>query len=97
MLSRRPVVLILSDGWDRGDPSLLAAGMARLARSAERLIWLNPLVGKAGYRPLTRGLQASLAHVDDFLPAHNLASLESLLAVLSQPNQPSSVHIRQAA
>jgi uncharacterized protein with von Willebrand factor type A (vWA) domain len=73
-----PVVLIVSDGWDRGDPALLAREIARVRRGSRRLIWLNPLLGSAGYEPLTRGMQSALAHVDDFLPAHNLASLEQL-------------------
>lgn len=73
-----PVVLIVSDGWDRGDPDLLARELARIHRSCRRLIWLNPLLGSATYEPLTRGMQAALRHVDDFLPAHNLASLEEL-------------------
>jgi uncharacterized protein with von Willebrand factor type A (vWA) domain len=73
-----PVVLIVSDGWDRGDPALLDREIARLRRSCRRLIWLNPLLGSARYEPLTRGMQAALRHVDDFLPSHNLASLEQL-------------------
>jgi uncharacterized protein with von Willebrand factor type A (vWA) domain len=73
-----PVVLIVSDGWDRGDPALLARELARVRRHGRRLIWLNPLLGRANYEPLTRGMQAALRHVDDFLPAHNLASLEEL-------------------
>lgn len=73
-----PVVLIVSDGWDRGDPALLARELARVRRSCRRLIWLNPLLGSASYEPLTRGMQAALRYVDDFLPAHNLASLEQL-------------------
>jgi uncharacterized protein len=77
-----PVVLIVSDGWDRGEPEVLARELARVRRSCRRLIWLNPLLGTAGYEPLTRGMQAALRHVDDFLPAHNLASLEQLAAHL---------------
>jgi uncharacterized protein with von Willebrand factor type A (vWA) domain len=73
-----PVVLIVSDGWDRGDPILLARELARVRRSCRRLIWLNPLLGSAQYEPLTRGMQAALQHVDDFLPAHNLVSLDEL-------------------
>ena len=73
-----PVVLIVSDGWDRGDPALLGRELARVRRSCRRLIWLNPLLGSAQYEPLTRGMQAALRHVDDFLPAHNLVSLEQL-------------------
>ncbi len=77
-----PVVLIVSDGWDRGDPELLGRELARVRRHCRRLIWLNPLLGAANYEPLTRGMQAALRHVDDFLPAHNLASLEDLAAHL---------------
>jgi uncharacterized protein with von Willebrand factor type A (vWA) domain len=77
-----PVVLIVSDGWDRGDPQLLAQELARLRRNCTRLIWLNPLLGSASYEPLTRGMQAALAHVDDFMPAHNVVSLEALAAHL---------------
>ena len=79
-----PIVLIVSDGWDRGDPALLARELARVRRSCRRLIWLNPLLGSARYEPLTRGMQAALRHVDDFLPVHNLASLESLARHLCQ-------------
>ncbi len=78
VLSRGPVVMMISDGWDRGDPTRLGREMARLHRSAFRVIWLNPLLGSADYEPLTRGLQAALPHVDDFLPVHNLVSLEDL-------------------
>jgi uncharacterized protein with von Willebrand factor type A (vWA) domain len=77
-----PVVIIVSDGWDRGDPMMLKQELARVRRSCRRLIWLNPLLGSAGYEPLTRGMQAALGYVDDFLPAHNLASLEQLAAYL---------------
>ena len=73
-----PIVLIVSDGWDRGDPGVLSRELARVRRSCRRLIWLNPLLGLPRYEPLTRGMQAGLRHVDDFLPAHNIASLEQL-------------------
>jgi uncharacterized protein len=79
-----PVILIVSDGWDRGDPKLLAQELARLRRRCSRLIWLNPLLGSAGYEPLTRGMQAALEHIDDFMPAHNLRSLEDLAAHLQR-------------
>ena len=72
------VVLIISDGWDRGEPELLRRQMARLQRSCHRLIWLNPLMGSSEYEPLTRGIQAALPYVDDFRSVHNLASLEDL-------------------
>jgi uncharacterized protein len=78
-----PVVLIVSDGWDRGDPEVLSRELARVRRSCRRLIWLNPLLGSPNYEPLTRGMQAGLRHVDDFLPVHNIASLEQLAERLS--------------
>lgn len=78
VLSGGAIVLIVSDGWDRGDPELLASEMARLQRSCHRLIWLNPLLGSPEYEPLTRGIRAALPFVDDFLPVHSLASLEDL-------------------
>lgn len=82
VLGQGAVVLVISDGWDRGEPELLAREMARLARSCERLIWLNPLIATPGFEPLTRGLQAALPHVDHFLPVHNLESLEQLAGLL---------------
>ena len=78
VLGRGAVVLIISDGWDRGDVDLLDREMARLKRNCHRLIWLNPLLGAPDYEPLTRGIQAALPHINDFLPVHNLASLEDL-------------------
>ncbi len=72
------VVLVISDGWDRGEPETVQREMARLQRSCHRLIWLNPLLGSRDYQPLARGMQAALPFVDDFLPVHNLASLEDL-------------------
>ena len=82
VLGRGAVVLLISDGWDRGDPVLLKQEIGRLQRSCHRLIWLNPLLGLAEYEPLTRGMQAALPYIDDFLPVHNLASLEALAAHL---------------
>jgi uncharacterized protein with von Willebrand factor type A (vWA) domain len=73
-----PVVLLISDGWDRGDPAVLRHQIRRLQRSCHRLIWLNPLVGTLDYAPLTRGLQAALPFVDDFLPARTLTNLADL-------------------
>ncbi len=78
LLGQGAAVLIISDGWDRGDIGLLGHEMERLHRSCHRLIWLNPLLGSPDYQPLTRGIVAALPHVDDFLPVHNLASLEQL-------------------
>ncbi len=83
-MSGGAVVLFISDGWDRGDPGLLSKEMARLQRTCHRLIWLNPLLGSPKYEPLTRGTQAAIKYVDDFLPAHNLASLEELAEHLSK-------------
>ena len=90
VLGQGAVVLLISDGWDRGDTALLASEIARLQRSCERLIWLNPLLGQPGYQPLTRGMAAALPHVDDFLPVHNLASLEALGRHLAELNTPST-------
>lgn len=84
VLRNGAVVLIISDGWDRGDPQLLAQEMARLQRSCYRLIWLNPLLGSPRYEPLTRGMQAALPYIDDFMPIHNFASLEALAKHLSR-------------
>jgi uncharacterized protein with von Willebrand factor type A (vWA) domain len=84
VLGHGPVVLLISDGWDRGDPDLLRHEMGRLQRSCHRLIWLNPLLGSPDYQPLTRGMQAALPFVDDFLPVHNLASLEALAQHLNR-------------
>jgi hypothetical protein len=78
VLHHGPVVLLVSDGWDRGDPGVLRDQVARLQRSCHRLIWLNPLIGTIDYEPLTRGLQAALPFVDDFLPARTLADLRDL-------------------
>jgi uncharacterized protein with von Willebrand factor type A (vWA) domain len=72
------VVLLISDGWDRGDPALLGEEIARLQRSCHRLIWLNPLLATPDFEPRTRGLLASLPFVDDFLPVHHLENLEEL-------------------
>ena len=77
-----PVALIVSDGWDRGEPEVLAAEMARLHRSVHRVVWLNPLAGRPGYAPETRGMRAALPFIDDFLPAANLADLATLIELL---------------
>jgi uncharacterized protein len=79
---RGAVVVLCSDGLERGEPALLAAQVARLSRLAHRLIWVNPLKGSPRYEPLARGMAAALPHVDVFLAGHNLESLESLCQVL---------------
>jgi uncharacterized protein with von Willebrand factor type A (vWA) domain len=96
VLGQGAVVLIISDGWDRGDPDLLAAEMERLQRSSYRLIWLNPLLGSEQYEPLTQGIQAALPYVDHFLPVHNLSSLASLAALLNDIRQDSRPDRRQS-
>lgn len=82
-LSGGPVVLLISDGWDRGDPEELRMQIARLQRRSHRLIWLSPLVGTPNYAPLTRGLQAALPFVDDFLPSRTLRNLADLATHLN--------------
>ena len=78
VLGRGAVVLIISDGWDRGDAGVLEVEMDRLQHSCHRLIWLNPLLGSPDYRPLTIGMKTALPYIDNFLPVHNLDSLISL-------------------
>jgi hypothetical protein len=75
---RGSVVVLCSDGLERGDPEALARHMARLSRLAYRVVWVNPLKGSPRYEPLARGMAASLPYVDVFLPGHNLESLEAL-------------------
>ncbi len=76
------VVIVVSDGWDRGDPALVATETARLRRNCHRLIWLNPLAGTPGYQPLAGGMRAAYPYIDDFLPAGTVASLERLGEIL---------------
>ena len=83
MFDRRTAVIILSDGWDTGEPEVLGSALRELGRRVGRIIWLNPLLGSPSYEPLTRGMQAALPHVDVFAPGHNLASLERLADHLS--------------
>jgi len=79
-----PIGLIISDGWDRGDPNLLRDQMAAFARSVHRVIWLNPLAGREGFSPETRGMRAALPFVDDFLPAANLTDLRDVVRLLEK-------------
>lgn len=78
VLGRGAVVLLISDGWEQGDPALLTHELRRLQGRCHRLIWLNPLLGRETYTPRVRGMQSALAYIDDFLPIHNLQSLEAL-------------------
>jgi uncharacterized protein len=82
VLGRGAVVMMITDGWDRGDIPLLHTEMTRLQRSCQRLIWLNPLLDAPEYEPLTRGAQAMLPYVDDFLPITNLSNLEGIVKAL---------------
>lgn len=84
VLGRGAVVLIISDGWETGDPQQLAVEMRKLAERAHRVVWLNPLLGRAGYAPHARGMAAALPHVDDFLPIHDLRSLGELAVQLAR-------------
>jgi uncharacterized protein with von Willebrand factor type A (vWA) domain len=83
-IGRGAVIVILSDGWDRGDPQLLGVEMARLRRSAHRLVWLNPLAAHPDFEPLTRGMRAAVPHTDELLPGNSLASLEDLARILEE-------------
>jgi uncharacterized protein with von Willebrand factor type A (vWA) domain len=82
--ARGAVVVIASDGWERGDPALLGTQMARLSRLAHRIVWINPHRGKGGYAPLTGGMAAALPYVDDFVAGHTLRALEELAELLSR-------------
>lgn len=77
-----PVALILSDGWDCGDPTLLSTEMARLARSVHQVVWLNPLAARAEYQPLTRGMQAVMPHIDHLVPAASVMDFEGVVRLL---------------
>ncbi len=91
------VVLLISDGWDRGDPELLRREMARLQRGCHRLVWLNPLLGAPEYEPLARGMKTALPFVDDFLPVRDLASLEALARRLETMDEHRPARRQQAA
>jgi uncharacterized protein len=83
-LARGAVVVIMSDGWDRGDPDELAEQMARLGRVAYRVVWVNPLKASPGFAPTARGMAAALPYVDEFVDGHSLASLEALAEVIAR-------------
>lgn len=82
-IARGATVVVLSDGWDRGDPDLLGAEMGRLARAAREVVWVNPLAGAPGFQPTAGGMAAALPHVDHLVGGHSLASLEALSDLLS--------------
>jgi uncharacterized protein with von Willebrand factor type A (vWA) domain len=83
-MARGAVIVVLSDGWDRGDPEALAEQMARLRRVAHRIVWVNPLKATPGYAPLAQGMAAALPFVDEFIEGHSLASLEALARVVGE-------------
>ena len=83
-MARGAVVVVLSDGWDRGDPALLAEQMQRLSRVAHRVVWVNPLKASPGYAPLAAGMAAALPYVDDFVEGHSLDSLRRLAEVIAK-------------
>ena len=82
VLRSKTLMVILSDGWDRGDARLMQSQIELLSRRVYKLIWLNPLLGRKGYMPLCRGILTALPHMDYFLPAHSLASLKQLSRTL---------------
>jgi uncharacterized protein len=82
-MARGAVVVILSDGWDRGDPEIMAEQMCRLSRAAHRIVWVNPLKATTGYAPLARGMAAALPYIDHFVEGHSLDALQRLADVLS--------------
>jgi uncharacterized protein with von Willebrand factor type A (vWA) domain len=82
-MARGSVVVILSDGWDRGDVEVLAEQMMRLSRLSYRVIWVNPLKAAPGYQPLAKGMAAALPYVDVFLSGHNFESLEELARAIA--------------
>lgn len=83
-MARGAVVVILSDGWDRGDPATLSSEMERLHRVTHRLVWVNPLKASPGYAPLARGMAAALPHVDEFVEGHSVSSLEELATLIAE-------------
>ncbi|HET7522989.1 MAG TPA: VWA domain-containing protein, partial [Acidimicrobiales bacterium] len=87
-MARGAVVVVCSDGWDRGDPQLVADEMARLSRVARKVIWVNPLKASPGYEPLARGMAAALPYVDQFVEGHAIMSLEDLAKAISAAPRP---------
>ncbi len=82
MLRSKTVMIIVSDGWDRGDTGLMRQEMERLRRRVHKLMWLNPLLGSPGYQPLCLGMKTALPYLNYFMPAHNLESLVELAKTL---------------
>lgn len=86
-LARGSIFVILSDGWDRGEPRVLAEQMLRLQRVAYRVIWVNPLKVSPGYAPLARGMAAAMPYIDDFVEGHSLEALDELTQIISQESR----------
>ena len=84
-MARGAIVVVLSDGWDRGDPEVLGEQMERLHRAAHKVVWVNPLKVTPGYAPLARGMAAALPHVDAFVEGHSIDAIARLAQVISQP------------
>ena len=96
LLSRDTLVLIFSDGWDTGEPELVARELSAIRRRSRQIVWLNPLLGMKDYRPLTRGMSAALPHIDVFAAAHNLDSLLALEHLLGRgPRRPYLALVRE--
>jgi uncharacterized protein len=89
-MARGAVVVVLSDGWERGEVSLLGEQMVRLHRLAHRVVWANPRAGRPGYAPLAAGMAAALPHVDNFVSGHSLAALERLATLVVGASQRSA-------
>ena len=89
-LARGSIFVILSDGWDRGEPQVLAEQMLRLQRVAYRVIWVNPLKVSPGYAPLARGMAAAMPYIDDFVEGHSLEALRELTAVIARDSREST-------
>jgi uncharacterized protein len=83
-LTRGATVVIVSDGWERGDLRELDTELARIGRQAHKLVWVNPLKGHDGFAPLAGGMRIALRHSDEFVEGHNLVALEALADVISQ-------------
>jgi uncharacterized protein len=83
-VARGAVVVICSDGWERGDPALLAEQVQRLSRLAHRVVWVNPHRGKEGYQPVQGGIAAVLPYVDDFVAGHSLGAYAELMEVMTR-------------
>ncbi|CAB5052065.1 unannotated protein [freshwater metagenome] len=94
-MARGAIIVVLSDGWDRGEPEVLAAQMERLHRVAYKVVWVNPLKVTPGYAPLARGMAAALPYVDDFVEGHSVDALEELARVISHEIGPKRTGMRR--